>query len=88
MIFFRIMDAFHTSGKINRGCGSSFITLIPKSKNPVGLKDYRPITLVGLISKVISKVLAARVKKVLGDVISETQSAFLKGRFILDVLLY
>ena len=82
--FFRIMSEFHDTGIINPGCGSSFITLIPKIKTPLGLKDYRPITLIGMISKVISKILANRLKKVLGGVISESQSAFLKDRFILD----
>ncbi|KAJ0877929.1 putative RNA-directed DNA polymerase [Helianthus annuus] len=51
---------------------------------PVGLNEYRTITLIGVISKVISKVLANRLKKVMGNIIHETQSAFLSGRFILD----
>ena len=51
--FYRIMGEFHETGIINSGCGSAFITLIPKVKSPVGLKDYRPITLIGMISKVI-----------------------------------
>ncbi|XP_022008026.1 uncharacterized protein LOC110907340 [Helianthus annuus] len=63
---------------------TSFITLIAKTKTPVGLKDYRPINLVGVVSKLISKVIASRIKKIIGDIISESQSAFLKERFILD----
>ena len=82
--FFQIMSCFYNTGEMSRGCGSSFITLIPKIKDPLGLKDYRPITLVGLISKVISKVLAGRLKRIIGLVISEEQSGFLKDRNILD----
>ncbi|KAJ0576605.1 putative RNA-directed DNA polymerase [Helianthus annuus] len=82
--FYKIMVEFHASGIINPGCGSSFITLIPKVKTPLGLRDYRPITLIGMTSKVISKVLAKRLKKIMGQVISESQSAFLSDRFILD----
>ncbi|KAJ0683719.1 putative RNA-directed DNA polymerase [Helianthus annuus] len=82
--FYNILGEFHETGIINTGCGSSFITLIPKVKTPLGLRDYRPITLIGMISKVITKILANRVKKVLGQVISEAQSAFLSDRFILD----
>ena len=67
--FFKILSSFYDPGEISSGCGSSFITLIPKIKNPIGLKDYRPITLVGVISKVISKVLSERLKKVIGLVI-------------------
>lgn len=82
--FIKLMDYFFDSGKIDKSCSAAYITLIPKSKNPVGLYDYRPITLIGTISKVVSKVLANRIKKVLNSVIADTQSAFLRDRFILD----
>ncbi|KAJ0702066.1 putative RNA-directed DNA polymerase [Helianthus annuus] len=82
--FVALMSAFFESGVIGPGCGSSFITLVPKRKDPEGLSDYRPISLVGVVNKVISKVLASRLKKVLGSVISDSQTAFLKNRLILD----
>ncbi|KAJ0547939.1 putative RNA-directed DNA polymerase [Helianthus annuus] len=82
--FVSIMSGFFESGLINDGCGSSFIALVPKVRDPSGLGDYRPISLVGVVNKVISKVLANRLKKVLGSVISNSQSAFLGDRFILD----
>ena len=67
--------------------GSSFITLVPKSEAPIDLTEYRPINLIGVVSKLISKVLANRLKKVMGNIIEDTQSAFITGRFILDGLL-
>ncbi|KAJ0433652.1 putative RNA-directed DNA polymerase [Helianthus annuus] len=79
-----IMNEFYETGSISRGVGSSFITLIPKNSAPSGLGDYRPINLIGVTSKVISKVLANRLRKVVGSITSETQSAFLSGRYILD----
>ncbi|KAJ0941283.1 putative RNA-directed DNA polymerase [Helianthus annuus] len=82
--FLNLMSYFFESGRINVGCGSSFIALVPKKRDPLSLNDYRPISLVGVINKVVSKVLANRLKKVLGSVISDSQSAFLSGRFILD----
>ncbi|KAM0061513.1 putative RNA-directed DNA polymerase [Helianthus debilis subsp. tardiflorus] len=82
--FQSILDEFYSSGRINRGCAGSFIALIPKKKDPSGLGDYRPISLVGVVNKVISKILANRLKMVLGSVISDSQSAFLKNKFILD----
>lgn len=82
--FLKVLQEFSDTGHINRGVGSSFITLIPKNNDPVSLNEYRPITLIGVISKVISKVLANRIKKVMGSIIHETQSAFLAGRYILD----
>ncbi|XP_021995665.1 uncharacterized protein LOC110892830 [Helianthus annuus] len=61
--FMNIMNDFYETGFISRGVGSSFITLIPKNSAPSRLGDYRPITLIGVTSKVISKVLANRLKK-------------------------
>ncbi|GJU10288.1 putative RNA-directed DNA polymerase, eukaryota, reverse transcriptase zinc-binding domain protein [Tanacetum coccineum] len=43
-----------------RGCNASFISLIPKKADPVELSDYRPISLIGSMYKILSKVLAAR----------------------------
>ncbi|KAJ0923638.1 putative RNA-directed DNA polymerase [Helianthus annuus] len=82
--FHNILIRFHNSGIISKGCSSSFITLIPKINDPENLNDFRPINLIGCISKVISKVLANRLKMVIASVISEEQSAYLSDRNILD----
>ncbi|XP_028056846.1 uncharacterized protein LOC114260849 [Camellia sinensis] len=66
---------------------SSFITLIPKKENPSDLGDYRPISLVSSIYKILAKVLSRRLKEILPSITSEVQSAFLGGRFILDGVL-
>ncbi|KAJ9551745.1 hypothetical protein OSB04_015790 [Centaurea solstitialis] len=66
------------------GCNSSFLSLLPKVSNPIVLSDYRPISLIGVFYKVVTKVLAQRIKKVIGKIISEPQCAFIKGRNILD----
>ncbi|XP_076897948.1 uncharacterized protein LOC143551383 [Bidens hawaiensis] len=82
--FYAVFTDFFEDGKINIGCNSSFITLIPKKKDPLSLNDYRPISLVGVIAKVISKLLANRMKVVLDSVISDQQSAFIRGKSIID----
>ncbi|KAK9055104.1 hypothetical protein SSX86_026184 [Deinandra increscens subsp. villosa] len=82
--FFATLSRFHSTGTISKGCGSSFIHLVPKVADPSSLRDYRPISLIGCISKVISKVLANRIKPVMDSIISESQMAFLSDRFILD----
>ncbi|XP_028075237.1 uncharacterized protein LOC114277538 [Camellia sinensis] len=69
------------------GMNISFFTLIPKKVNALNLNDYRPISLIGSMYKLLSKVLASRLKPVLPEVINETQSTFLGGRNILDGVL-
>lgn len=49
--------------------------------------DIRPISLVGSLYKIISKVLSVRIKEVMGVLVSSTQSAFIHGRQILDNIL-
>jgi len=66
---------------------STFIALIPKVDSPKRLNDFRPISLVGSMYKILAKVLAIRLRVVIGSVISDSQSAFIKGRQILDDIL-
>lgn len=82
--FMRVMIDFHTNGRITKGANSSFIALIPKKKNSAKVLDFRPISLVRCIYKVISKVLANRLKKIICSMLSETHSAFISGRQILE----
>lgn len=78
---------FHHNGRLPRGTNFAFITLIPKKQDPQRLEDYRPISLVGCMYKILAKVLANRVKQVLPSVIDEKQSAFLEGRNMLNSVL-
>ncbi|GKA56638.1 putative RNA-directed DNA polymerase [Tanacetum coccineum] len=73
--------------EISRWCNASFVTIIPKVSDPIGLGDFRPISLIGCYYKIIAKVLAERVKRVVGNVVGDVQNAFIKGRYILDGVL-
>nr|GEV59598.1 RNA-directed DNA polymerase, eukaryota [Tanacetum cinerariifolium] len=75
---------FFHHGRIPNGGNSSFITLIPKIPNVNMVKDFRPISLIGSVYKIVAKVLVNRLVMVLGDLVSDTQSAFVKDRQILD----
>ncbi|CAJ2627985.1 unnamed protein product [Trifolium pratense] len=81
------ISKFHRNGKLSKGLNSTFIALIPKVDSPQRLNDFRPISLVGSLYKILAKVLANRLRTVIGSVISESQSAFVKDRQILDGIL-
>ena len=78
---------FESFGKWPRGSNASFLCLIPKCENPLRLREFRPISLVGCLYKIISKALSQRLKKVIGKVIDVRKSAFLQGRGLLDGVL-
>lgn len=65
----------------------TFIALIPKKINPQKVPNFRSISLVGCMYKVLSKVLANRLNRVMSKLIAETQSTFIKGRQIVDGIL-
>lgn len=83
----RFVSDFHRNGKLTRGINTTFIALIPKVETPQRLNDFRPISLVGCLYKILSKVLANRLRMVMSSVISETQTAFVKDIQILDGIL-
>ncbi|KAK3220709.1 hypothetical protein Dsin_014679 [Dipteronia sinensis] len=81
--FLGFIHGFHNDGDIVRELKSTFIALIPKCGRPESMKDFRPISLVGSMYKILTKVLANRLKGVM-DMISDTQMAFVKNLQILD----
>ena len=85
--FMVVFDEFHAQGKFVKGINSTFISLIPKIQGAKEIKDFRPISLVGGVYKIIAKVLANRMRRVMDRIISKPQNAFVKGRQILDSVL-
>nr|GEV96995.1 putative RNA-directed DNA polymerase, eukaryota, reverse transcriptase zinc-binding domain protein [Tanacetum cinerariifolium] len=57
---------------------------VPKTNDPLHIKDYRPISLIRCLYKVIAKLHANRLVKVVGSIVSEVQTTFIKGRKIID----
>ena len=70
-------------GRLNQ----ALITLLPKKSDSCQVKDFRPISLVDSAPKLASKLLASRLSRRMGEIVSVNQSAFIKGRCIHDTYL-
>ena len=82
-----VFKDFFVSSKFVKSLNSTFIVMVPKKEGTNGFKDFRPISLVGSLYKLIAKVLANRLKKVMIQLVNKAQNAFVGGRQILDASL-
>ena len=86
----------YDKGKLNKTAHTGVISLLPKGdKNPFYLKNWRPLTLLNLDYKILAKMMAARMKQVLPDIIGTQQTGFMENRQIsenivktIDVIAY
>ena len=78
---------FHEHSSFLKSLNNTFLVLIPKKSGAEDLGDFRPISLLGGLYKLLAKVLANRLKRVVGKVVSTSQNAFVMGRQILDALI-
>lgn len=82
------VQQFFSNGKLPKQINLTLVTLIPKCQNAHVVKDFRPIACCSVLYKIISKVLANRMKLVLDTIVSENQSAFVPGRVIFLTTYY
>nr|GEY51299.1 RNA-directed DNA polymerase, eukaryota, reverse transcriptase zinc-binding domain protein [Tanacetum cinerariifolium] len=75
---------FFDHSSFSRGCNSLFVALIPKNSDLKFVTDYRHISLIGCLYKVVTKILALRLSAIISGLISDVQTAFILGRQILD----
>jgi hypothetical protein len=78
--FTTMLNEGETSAFINKG----IITLILKSGDHARLKNWRPISLLGSIYKILAKLFAGRLQAILPNIIRQNQIGFVEGRSILD----
>lgn len=74
------------AGSIHSATSFTLIALIPKKERSDSFHDFRPISLCNIMFKIISKIIAERMKPILNSFISRDQRAFLKGHIILDAV--
>jgi len=82
--FSRCILKFFETGHLPRAMNMTWVTLIPKKEGALDILDYRPISMVGSVYKVIAKILSRRLREVVPELIGEAQTAFVNGRQILD----
>lgn len=78
---------FFEGGFLLKELNFTNLVLIPKIQIPESLSQYRPISLCNFSLKIITKVMANRLKKILNSFISANQSAFVPGRMIQDSII-
>lgn len=74
----------HASGKLLMQINFTHITFIPKTKHPEEMTHLQPISLCNVLFKIISRVMANRLKVLLPKIISPNQGVFVLGRNIYD----
>eukprot|EP00253_Pinus_taeda_P011270 PITA_11270 len=82
-----IVEDSRRSKTILKSLNSTFIALVPKVEEANTPENFRPIALCNVIYKIISKVIANRLKMILPGIISQEQSGYVEGRQILDNIL-
>jgi hypothetical protein len=83
----KLVEESRSSGKVLPTLNATFLTLIPKEERVTNPKIFRPIALCNVIYKIISKVIALRLKPILPFIISKEQSGYVEGRQIMDSVI-
>ena len=76
----KIFEEFHRNGKVCGNMNHTFLCLIPKKLDVQQVNDFRPISLISGVYKILAKLLANRLREVLEETISMTQGAFVHNR--------
>ncbi|XP_013717732.1 uncharacterized protein LOC106421432 [Brassica napus] len=67
-----------------KATNSTILSLVPKFTGASRITDYRPISCLNTIYKVISRLLVRRLKLILHGLIVPNQTAFVEGRLLLE----
>jgi len=76
-------------GNLNlKAINNSFITLIPKCNNPSSVNDFRPISLLNSVLKLLTKIMSGWLQRVIIPLVHQNQYGFIKNRTIQDCLAW
>ena len=85
--FITAIQSFFMFGFMPHSVNATLLSLIPKTTDAEKMTDFRPIACCNVIYKVVSKILAKRLKATLPEAIELNQCAFVEGRLLLENVL-
>ena len=83
----QVFEELHSQNAVFRSLNATFLVLILKKGRASDVQDFKPISLVGSLYIINAKLLANKLKRVIGKVVSNNQKTFVGGRQILDAAL-
>ncbi|PKU64267.1 Putative ribonuclease H protein [Dendrobium catenatum] len=83
----KAVKSFFAKGYLPNKVKASAIALIPKFAHASNISDFRPIALCNVFYKIISKILASRMKDIMPFIIGNNQGGFIKNRIATDNIL-
>lgn len=86
--YYKLFETLYAEEICLKSINTSHIALIPKKEGPITAVDYRPISLLNTSFKLITKVLANRLQKLIKKIIHQNQYGFIKTRTIQDCLAW
>jgi Reverse transcriptase (RNA-dependent DNA polymerase) len=86
---YKVFQTITTSPEMTlKPLNGSHIVVIPKKKDATLPTDFRPISIIHVVQRIFSKIMAVRIQRIIGDTIQPTQMGFLKGRHIFEGFHY
>lgn len=82
-----MINAFRAAGALPKTLNTGLIKLIPKGGDRLETRNYRPLTMLNSVYKVMAKALANRIKDVVGQVVHPKQFGFVQGRSIHEAIM-
>ncbi|XP_056857638.1 uncharacterized protein LOC130506964, partial [Raphanus sativus] len=78
------IQTFFNSGFLPKTTNSTILSLVPKFTGASKISDYRPISCLNTLYKLVSRLLVRRLKPILQDLILPNQTAFVEGRLLVE----